>query len=147
MLEQILEEPQKPGSDPVQSRLKRNKDRSSPNSPMLPGKMPGKMHTRINSVPCGMDRMCGLDEPEFNDTFVNICKICCEKESELVFLPCRHGGMCETCLRRSATSRALNKEGMRCPWCRKQLREVIKIYDEGAIRMYGYAITKPSYFL
>lgn len=150
MLEQILEEPQNPGSDPVQSRLKRNKDRVySPNSsPLLKAKTPpGNMHSRINSVPSGMDRMCGLDDPAFNDTFVNLCKICCDKESELVFLPCRHGGMCEECLRRSAVSRALNGEGTKCPWCRKPIKEVIKIYDEGAIKMYGYAITKPSRFL
>mmetsp|Transcript_92412 Transcript_92412/g.146084 ORF Transcript_92412/g.146084 Transcript_92412/m.146084 type:complete len:304 (+) Transcript_92412:114-1025(+) len=138
MLEDILEEPQSPGCDPVQSRLKRNKDRT-PKPKSL-----GNMHTRINSVPCGMDRMYGLHEPSSNDTFVNLCKICCDVQSELVFLPCKHGGMCESCLRRMAFSRALNREGTRCPWCRKPIKEVIKIYDEGAIKMYGYAISKPS---
>lgn len=99
-----------------------------------------------SSLPRNMDRMQGLDEPGFNDVFVNLCKMCYDKRADIVLLPCRHGGMCETCLRKTLFMRPAHKGGFCCPWCRKKIMEVIKMYEDGAINMYGYAINAGCFF-
>merc|ERR1712228_439863 len=98
------------------------------------------------SVPQNMDRMVGLSVEGFDDTFVNLCKMCYDAKSNIVILPCRHGGFCETCLRRCLFIRPAHRGGRVCPWCRKDITEVIKLYEEGAIKGYGYAIKAGSFF-
>lgn len=109
------------GEDPVMSNLKKCKN------------------SRI-SVPDNLDRMLALPEPSLNDTFTNWCKICYSKQADVVVLPCRHGSMCESCLRISLLSRPAHRGGRQCPFCRKKIEEVIKLYRDAAINMYGYAI-------
>lgn len=101
--------------------------------------------TRL-SVPDSLDRMVQMPEPAMNDTFANYCKICYTKQAEVVVLPCRHGSMCQDCLRSSLLSRPLHRGGRQCPFCRKDIKEVILIYRDAAINMYGYAI-KVGHFL
>jgi hypothetical protein len=103
---------------------------------------------RTNSLPRNLDRMTVDDGKnfDFNDTFVNLCKLCFDKPADVVMLPCRHGGLCEECLRRSLFIKPAHKGGMSCPWCRKKIIEVIKMYGEGAINMYGYAISAGCFF-
>lgn len=117
-------------TSPVKSRLKQNMKRSG----------------RCASVPSNLDRMQGLGDPGFDDSFVNLCKLCYDKSADVVLLPCRHGGMCEGCLRRSLFSRPKHKGGHTCPWCRKKIIEVIKMYEDGAIREYGYAVDAGCFF-
>jgi len=109
------------GADPVMSTLKRE----------------SKLRM---SVPENLDRMLELPEPSFNDTFTNWCKLCYSKQADVVVLPCRHGSMCESCLRMSLLSRPAHRGGRQCPFCRKKIEEVIKLYRDAAINMYGYAI-------
>lgn len=115
----ILDEPASPGTDPVQSRLKKTR--------------------RGSCAPCA-DRRIGLDEPPMHDTFHNVCTICFSAPADVVVLPCRHGGMCEDCVRRSLRSRPVCRGGTNCPLCRTKVQEVIKMHDESAVNMYGYAI-------
>ena len=46
------------------------------------------------------------------------CKICLDLESDVVFLPCVHIRCCKSC------GRVLR----RCPLCRIQLKEIVKIF-------------------
>jgi len=102
---------------------------------------------RQNSVPKHMCRMMGLGESDFNDTFVNLCNLCCDRPANVVLLPCKHGGMCEKCLRKTLFMKPQHKGGHSCPMCRKQIKEVIKMYEgDSAIKQYGYAVSAGCFF-
>jgi len=98
------------------------------------------------SLPRNMDRNIGMGDPGFNDTFVNLCKFCCDANADMVILPCKHGGFCETCLRKTLHIRPAHKGGNSCPWCRKKIIEVVKMYADGAVKGYGYAISSGCFF-
>jgi len=99
---------------------------------------------RRRSLPPKIERRLGL--PFVFDTFAtlspmdNLCTICYEAPSSVVILPCRHGTMCEPCLRRSMFSRPAHRGGRNCPHCRRPIREVVKMYHDGYCGMYGYAL-------
>eukprot|EP00746_Dinoflagellata_sp_MGD_P032627 gnl/MRDRNA2_/MRDRNA2_177752_c0_seq1.p1 gnl/MRDRNA2_/MRDRNA2_177752_c0~~gnl/MRDRNA2_/MRDRNA2_177752_c0_seq1.p1 ORF type:complete len:295 (+),score=33.44 gnl/MRDRNA2_/MRDRNA2_177752_c0_seq1:79-963(+) len=100
--------------------------------------------TRTRSLPPEIERRLGFNEG-FNSfasisCFDNLCTICFEAQSSAILLPCRHGDMCEPCLRRAIMSRPAHKGGRACPFCRMPIREVVKMYSEGYSHMYGYAI-------
>lgn len=120
-IEDLLDGQFGPVTDPVQSHLKGG-------------------FTRQVSADANFDRNIGLEEPPVNDSFVNTCKICYSNKSDVVVLPCKHGGMCEKCLVRALRAKPFHRGGTDCPLCRKKITEVIKLHDAGAINMYGYAI-------
>jgi len=110
------------GTSPVRSSVKR------------------QMRTSF-SMPADMTRMLGLEQgSDLKDTLDNVCKICFDDKAEVVVLPCKHGGMCESCLRRSLFSKPLHRGGSSCPFCRKPIKEVIRLYNDAAIPQYAYAI-------
>jgi len=102
------------------------------------------MKLRRRSLPPTIERRLGL--PFVFDSFAtsssmdNLCTICYDAQSSVVVLPCRHGSMCEPCLRRSMFSRAAHRGGRNCPHCRKPIREVVKMYNKGYCGMYAYSI-------
>mmetsp|Transcript_102032 Transcript_102032/g.263779 ORF Transcript_102032/g.263779 Transcript_102032/m.263779 type:complete len:284 (+) Transcript_102032:73-924(+) len=57
----------------------------------------------------------------------SVCQICCTAPSEVVLLPCRHSGLCDACLRRVMFMRAPHRGGCCCPFCRRRIREVVRI--------------------
>lgn len=121
--------------------------KSNLNSGELPvqSKVKNSLFNRI-SLPRDIDRMTGMGEPGFNDTFVNLCKFCFDARADVVILPCKHGGFCEACLRKILYIRPAHKGGNSCPWCRKKIIEVIKMYADGAVKGYGYAISSGCFF-
>ena len=63
------------------------------------------------------------DEPPAKKTKTdvsNVCKICCDKEIDTVFVPCGHIAACRTC--------ALRFEGESCPICKQLVCLVVKTY-------------------
>mmetsp|Transcript_102082 Transcript_102082/g.284191 ORF Transcript_102082/g.284191 Transcript_102082/m.284191 type:complete len:234 (-) Transcript_102082:222-923(-) len=95
------------------------------------------------STPNFLERTVGLTEPEGfeRDAFSNDCKVCFEKPSEVVLLPCRHGGLCEDCYRSALFSRPVHRGGRSCPFCRKTIREAVQFYHlPGEALQYGYGI-------
>eukprot|EP00927_Polykrikos_kofoidii_P068480 TRINITY_DN63846_c0_g1_i1.p1 TRINITY_DN63846_c0_g1~~TRINITY_DN63846_c0_g1_i1.p1 ORF type:complete len:319 (+),score=12.38 TRINITY_DN63846_c0_g1_i1:46-957(+) len=97
---------------------------------------------KSSSLPHFMDRYLGSVDPEGfdRDAFSNDCRICFDRRSETIVLPCRHGCLCEECLRYSLFSHSVSKGGRKCPFCRKRIKTVVRICrDEGVIQ-YGYAI-------
>lgn len=91
------------------------------------------------SLPPAVERGIGLPSDVLDD-LRGVCKICCDQQNEVVVLPCRHGGMCEKCLRRAVYSKPLHRGGLTCPMCRRDIWEVIRIYDEAVRPQYGYSI-------
>lgn len=75
-----------------------------------------------------------------DDIKEGLCTICYAKPSGVVILPCKHGGICEGCLRRAFFSRAAHKGARTCPFCRAAIKEVVRIDDSKRGRQYGYAI-------
>lgn len=99
--------------------------------------------TRSSTVPVDMYRYVGLDEAKgfVRDAFCNDCRVCYERPVEIVTLPCRHGGLCEPCFRRSLFSKPVYKGGRCCPFCRRLIYEAIMIYREpGHLIQWGYSI-------
>mmetsp|Transcript_52536 Transcript_52536/g.125490 ORF Transcript_52536/g.125490 Transcript_52536/m.125490 type:complete len:264 (-) Transcript_52536:139-930(-) len=94
------------------------------------------------SVPDFVEREMGVDAPPgFEmDAFRNCCRICYEAPVEVVVLPCRHGALCELCLRKHFFSRPRHRGGRNCPFCRTYIQEVVRICREAVVPMYGYAI-------
>ncbi|GFS69253.1 hypothetical protein NPIL_561671 [Nephila pilipes] len=45
------------------------------------------------------------------------CIICCERMSTVMFIPCRHQGLCKEC------SREYLQHGDKCPFCRRKIEE------------------------
>ncbi len=50
----------------------------------------------------------------------NVCKICCDKDIDTVFVPCGHIAACRLC--------AVRFEGDACPICKQQVCLVVKTY-------------------
>lgn len=113
-------------------------------SPEYPGKVacyryspqPPRRHC---SLPATIERRVGLPSDGL-DHFRGVCQICCDQQNEVIVLPCRHGGMCEKCLRRAVYSKPLHRGGLTCPLCRRAIWEVIRIHDEAVRPQYGYSI-------
>eukprot|EP00929_Paragymnodinium_shiwhaense_P112970 TRINITY_DN81230_c0_g1_i1.p1 TRINITY_DN81230_c0_g1~~TRINITY_DN81230_c0_g1_i1.p1 ORF type:complete len:464 (-),score=46.84 TRINITY_DN81230_c0_g1_i1:150-1541(-) len=97
---------------------------------------------RARSVPHGLERRQGLPEPSGMqcDSFRNCCRICYDRPVEVVTLPCRHGGMCEDCLRGTLFSRPAHRGGRQCPFCRMWISEVLRVFRDASITQYAYAI-------
>lgn len=95
------------------------------------------------SVPNFVERQWTMEAPSgFQcDVFRNVCRICYEQPAELVCLPCRHGGLCEECLRLTFLSRPIHRGGRNCPFCRRRVTEVVQIYrDSYGPPQYAFAI-------
>jgi len=97
---------------------------------------------RWRSLPPQLEGRLGWTEPEgFDfDIFRNKCRICYERPTQVILLPCRHGALCEECLRRTIFSRPAHRGGRLCPLCRKRILEVVWIYGDAAIPQYGFTI-------
>lgn len=100
---------------------------------------------RRRSLPPEVERRISL--PADTGMADNLCRICFERPRGVVLLPCRHGGLCDQCLKRAIHMRPLHKGGRTCPFCRKFIREVIKIYDDAVYPQYGYAIKADAFTL
>lgn len=99
---------------------------------------------RRRSLPPQVEReLCGRITPLIDNT----CKLCCDQPSGVVLLPCRHGGICEQCLRRAIYSKPAHRGGRACPFCRKRIQEVVMMYDEAVFPQYGYAIKADCFTL
>lgn len=52
----------------------------------------------------------------------SLCKLCMDQKPDIVFRPCNHGGLCESCMRQM-----MSDAGQRtCPWCRQPVHRVLK---------------------
>lgn len=49
---------------------------------------------------------------------VDQCIICCEKERDALYMPCKHNAACLAC----------SKQLDRCPCCKQPIEELVKIY-------------------
>jgi len=97
---------------------------------------------RWRSLPKEVERRISVPSPEgFEvDPLQNMCRICYERPTQVVTLPCRHSLMCEECLRRCLFSRPAHRGGRACPLCRRSIREVVWIYGDASIPQYGFTI-------
>lgn len=106
--------------------------------------LPVRSHRHIQrqlSLPADVERRCGLSEECIDGFMDDVCKICYDNPSDVVALPCKHGGICGKCLRIHMFSKPRHKGGGTCPICRRSIGEVIQIYREAVFpRAYGYAI-------
>lgn len=84
---------------------------------------------RSKSVPRIIERRWCMQESEtFEDLKEDMqCRICYSEAADVVLLPCRHGGMCYRCFRRSLFMRPIHRGGCTCPTCRRQISEVVRI--------------------
>jgi len=101
------------------------------------------LRKRTLSVPPSSERKLGMTESVGFDTdaFTNTCRICFDKPGDIVVLPCRHGGMCEDCLRRSLFSRPQHRGGRQCPYCRRMMTDIVRIGEHSDTKgPYGYSI-------
>jgi len=94
------------------------------------------------SVPDFMERQWSLPDPSgFEcDAFRNCCRICYDRPSDIVVLPCRHGAMCEHCVKRTLFSRPTHRGGRMCPFCRKEIIELLRIERDSPVMEFGYTI-------
>eukprot|EP00811_Abedinium_folium_P006598 NODE_16080_length_1013_cov_4.705418.p1 GENE.NODE_16080_length_1013_cov_4.705418~~NODE_16080_length_1013_cov_4.705418.p1 ORF type:complete len:312 (+),score=39.29 NODE_16080_length_1013_cov_4.705418:51-938(+) len=101
----------------------------------------GRLRWR-RSLPAHIEGRLGLPESTgFEcDTFRNCCRICYESAVSVVVLPCKHGGLCEDCLRKSLFSRPPHRGGRQCPFCRRRIKEVLRLYRDGVVPQYAYTI-------
>lgn len=104
-----------------------------------------RKQARRPSLPAELERGLGLAEHSLHDLLDNTCRICFDRKSKVIVLPCRHGGCCEECIRRHLFSKPAHKGGRSCPMCRRRIREVIRIYDEAVFPQYGYAIKADTF--
>lgn len=106
--------------------------------------LPVRSHRHIQrqlSLPADVERRCGLSVEVVDSFMDDVCKICYDNPSDVVALPCKHGGICGKCLRTHMFSKPRHKGGGTCPICRRSIVEVIQIYREAVFpRAYGYAI-------
>ena len=49
----------------------------------------------------------------------NLCIVCFAKQANTIYLPCKHGGVCETC------SREIFEKTGSCPLCRKKIERIV----------------------
>lgn len=52
----------------------------------------------------------------------NLCIICCERQKNVIFLPCRHQRCCEECASELA---ARANDSYECPCCKQTVRDTI----------------------
>jgi hypothetical protein len=99
---------------------------------------------RQMSAPSYWERYLGLAEAQGfqRDAFNNDCRVCFERPAEVVALPCRHGGMCEACFRRTIFSRPAHRGGRNCPFCRRRIREAVLLYRPGPVARLGGGCTQ-----
>lgn len=60
----------------------------------------------------------------------SMCQICCAEPADAVMLPCRHGDICSSCVRRAMFMRPLHRGGGSCPLCRRKIKQVVQIERE-----------------
>lgn len=83
------------------------------------------------SVPNFADRSLGLIQEGFErDAFSNDCHVCYERTAEVILLPCRHGGLCHSCLRMFLYSKPVHRGGRCCPFCRSRIKEALQIHRQ-----------------
>lgn len=60
-----------------------------------------------------------FEKKEAEPNFETVCKICLERKSQVIFLPCRHVAVCGSCV-----------FGIddKCPICRTEIKEKIQLY-------------------
>lgn len=81
-----------------------------------------------------------INEDDEDDILEQTCTICYMQKMEVIILPCKHGGMCEGCLRSSIFAKPAQKGGRCCPLCRRKVQEVIRIDKDSLCGSWGYAI-------
>mmetsp|Transcript_58178 Transcript_58178/g.101881 ORF Transcript_58178/g.101881 Transcript_58178/m.101881 type:complete len:400 (-) Transcript_58178:77-1276(-) len=93
------------------------------------------------SVPDFVERKIDLEDPPgFEcDAFRNCCRICYEQVADVLAFPCGHGGLCEDCLRYTIMSRPAHRGGRACPFCRRKIEQVARLYRHASIQ-YAYCI-------
>lgn len=69
------------------------------------------------------------------------CVICLDAASNVVLLPCAHGGVCEECATRIAQARASG--GAHCPHCRANIETLVKITAVDGINVKGVELKIP----
>jgi len=100
---------------------------------------------RMTSVPSGVERGIGLGE-EGEDLVEFGCQICFSEKTEIVFLPCRHGALCELCCRHllagdHMTTYFERRKARKCPQCRSRISEILRVEREpGGAARFGYTI-------
>mmetsp|Transcript_52227 Transcript_52227/g.152064 ORF Transcript_52227/g.152064 Transcript_52227/m.152064 type:complete len:272 (+) Transcript_52227:127-942(+) len=95
------------------------------------------------SLPSALERTMGIDIVGFDrDAFSNVCRVCYERQAEVVTLPCRHCGLCKDCYRNALFSRPAHRGGRSCPFCRGTIREALQLLipKNGAAVQYGYSV-------
>ncbi|MFS7972266.1 putative transcription factor C2H2 family [Helianthus anomalus] len=60
-----------------------------------------------------------MPKKDLTDEDDNICKICFDREKNMVLLPCRHHILCSTC----------SQKCQKCPICRVVIKERLVVYD------------------
>eukprot|EP00929_Paragymnodinium_shiwhaense_P040891 TRINITY_DN21277_c0_g1_i1.p1 TRINITY_DN21277_c0_g1~~TRINITY_DN21277_c0_g1_i1.p1 ORF type:complete len:353 (+),score=56.05 TRINITY_DN21277_c0_g1_i1:221-1279(+) len=113
-----------------------------PPRPTLNAPMHQKQNQYHGSIPDFVERFIGTKDPDGfeRDAMNEDCRICFERRAEVILLPCRHGCLCEECMRMAVYTRPEHRGGRQCPFCRKRIREVVKLYRGEGVVQFGYAI-------
>jgi hypothetical protein len=125
------------------SKREADQDQAAPDDEdRLRSRRKGDKLRMTKSTPDICERRIGLKEPSGfeQDAFHERCCICYERPIQVITLPCRHGALCEECLRRTLYSRPRHRGGRMCPICRRDVNEVVWIYGDAAIPQYGFTI-------
>lgn len=59
-----------------------------------------------------------------------MCQICFAEPANAVMLPCRHGDICTSCVRRAMFMKPLHKGGGSCPLCRRRIKQVVCVTSD-----------------
>ena len=58
---------------------------------------------------------------------IAICSVCMEEPGDIIFMPCRHGAICEDCAKFIIGNNAVG--GQKCPKCRQQISQIAKLAE------------------
>lgn len=74
--------------------------------------------------------VCASDDEycDDNDMGARECSVCMENKIKAVVLPCAHACMCLSCASKIIANAAASDERGKCPICRKEIENIIKIY-------------------
>lgn len=66
-----------------------------------------------------------LPQDEATSLEPSMCQICFAEPANAVMLPCRHGDICTSCVRRAMFMKPIHKGGGVCPLCRRRIKQVV----------------------
>lgn len=74
--------------------------------------------------------LCSSDDEHCDDNEMGAreCSVCMENKIKAVVLPCAHACMCLSCASKIISNAADSGEKGKCPICRKEIENIIKIY-------------------